>query len=209
MKLSLFPKNVKFFDLFRQESALVEKTSASLNDLFSHYENVEEKCSQINKLENECNGLVRKINKELYRTFLTPLDREDIHSINRRLEDVINLVKSISVRIGLFNLPSLTQPSVEIIGIFNQMIREVKYLLDGLEKIQDLSENRKRIDEMKSQAETLLRLAYAELYERKHETPQDVLYTLQWSQIYDLIQQALETSERLVTVIEGITLKNG
>ncbi len=62
---------------------------------------------------------------------------------------------------------------------------------------------------MKSQAETLLRLAYAELYEREHDTPRDVLFTLQWSQLYDLIQQTLDTSDRLVSVIEGITLKNG
>ncbi len=206
---SLFPKNVKFFDLFREESALVEKTAEVLEDLFIHFEKIEEKCSAINKLENECNTLVRKINKELYQTFLTPLDREDIHSINRRLEDVMNLMKSISVRIGLFNLTSLTSPSVEIIGILRKILQEVKFLIDGLEKIQDLSENRHRIDEMKTQAETLLRLAYAELYEREHDTPRDVLFTLQWSQIYDLIQQTLDTSDRLVSVIEGITLKNG
>lgn len=206
---NLFPKNIKFFDLFREESALVEKTAELLEDLFLHFENIEEKCSAINKLENECNILVRKINKELYQTFLTPLDREDIHSINRRLEDVVNLMKSISVRIGLFNLTSLTSPSIEIIGILRKILQEVKFLIDGLEKIQDLSENRRRIDEMKSQAETLLRLAYAELYEREHDTPRDVLFTLQWSQLYDLIQQTLDTSDRLVSVIEGITLKNG
>lgn len=209
MKISLFPKNVKFFDLFKEESALVEKTAEALHDLFSRYENIEEKCSIINKLENECNLLVRKINKELYQTFLTPLDREDIHSINRCMEDVINLIKSISVRIGLFNLSSLTQPSTEIISIFYKIIREVRLLIDGLEKIQDLSENRKKIDDMKNQADTLLRLAYAELYEREHETAKDVLYTLQWSQLYELIQQLLLTTERLVTVIEGIALKNG
>ncbi|MHC9538789.1 MAG: DUF47 domain-containing protein [Vulcanimicrobiota bacterium] len=206
---NLFPKNIKFFDLFREESALVEKTAELLEDLFLHFEKIEEKCSAINKLENECNILVRKINKELYQTFLTPLDREDIHSINRRLEDVVNLMKSISVRIGLFNLTSLTSPSIEIIGILRKILQEVKFLIDGLEKIQDLSENRRRIDEMKSQAETLLRLAYAELYEREHDTPRDVLFTLQWSQLYDLIQQTLDTSDRLVSVIEGITLKNG
>jgi len=205
----LFPKNVRFFDLFKEESTLVEKAATILDELFSDYERLEERCSEINRLENECNILVRKINTELYQTFLTPLDREDIHSINRRLEDVINLIKSISVRIGLFNLPSLTPPSREIVGILLRIIKEIKFLLDGLEKIKDLSDNRKRIDEMKNEAETLLRLAYAELYEREHAVPRDVLYTLQWSQVYDLLQQTLDTTERLITVIEGITLKNG
>ncbi len=175
------------------------------NELFSRYDRIEDRCSEINRLENECNILVRKINTELYQTFLTPLDREDIHSINRRLEDVINLIKSISVRIGLFNLPSLTQPSKEIVDILFKIIKEIKFLLDGLEKIKDLSDNRKRIDDMKNEAETLLRLAYAELYEREYATPRDVLYTLQWSQIYDLIQQTLDTTERLITVIERLS----
>ncbi|MDQ7823501.1 MAG: DUF47 family protein [Candidatus Eremiobacteraeota bacterium] len=209
MKLQLFPKNVKFFDLFKEESDLVEKAAEALNGLFSSFENIEEKCSTINRLENECHTLVRRINKELYRNFITPLDREDIHSINRRHHEVAFIIKAISVRIGLFNLPSLTAPSVEIISIFNRMIKEIKSLMDGLEKIKDIDENMKRIEEMKKQAETLLRLAYAELYEGSRKTPEDVLYILQWSQIYDLIQQALESTERLATVIEGITLKNG
>lgn len=205
--MKLFPKDVNFLELFKQESALLERTAAALRDLFVKYENVDEKCSEINRLANECHELARKINKDLYRTFRTPLDREDIYAINRRIEDVMSLIKSISVRIGLFNLHSLTQPSIEIITTFYKIIIEIKNLIDELEKIRDISEQVSRIEHIKKQAETLIRLAYAELYERNHETPIDVLYTLQWSQIYELIQQALETTGRLIVVIEGISLK--
>lgn len=205
--MKLFPRDVKFFEYFSQESALVEMAAAALCELFKNNENVEEKCNSINRFENECNNLVRKINRELYQTFRTPLDREDIYEITRRLEDVMNLIKSISVRIGLFNLPSLTHPSAEIMNTFHSMIRGIKVVIDDLEKLPDISENVRQIEHMKTQSETLLRLAYAELYERSHETPADVLYTLQWSLIYELIQRTLETTERLTTVIEGIALK--
>ncbi|MBR0518707.1 hypothetical protein IJJ97_02835, partial [bacterium] len=81
--------------------------------------------------------------------------------------------------------------------------------IDGLEKIKDMDNTITKIESMRKQATTLVRLAYAELYEGHREKPEDVLYILQWTQIYDLIMSAIEKTDNLVTVIEGVILKNG
>lgn len=209
MPISILPKNVKFFELFKEESRMLEEASTALKELFSDKTKAEDKCAKINSLEDECHELVRAINKELYRNFLTPLDREDIHTISRRHHDVLYIFKAISIRVGLFNLDEIKQPAQELSEMIVQMVNKIKILIDGLEKIKDMDVTINQIEVMRKEASTLVRLAYAELYEGKKETPEDVLSIMQWSHIYDMLLNAIEKIENLATVIEGIILKNG
>lgn len=209
MPINILPKNVKFFELFKQESAMLEKSAESLKNIFSNQENIEEECRKIKDMEEECHDLVRAINHELYRNFLTPLDREDIHAISRRHHDVISLIKAISIRVGLFNLPKIAEPAKELAEMLSKIVKEIKTLIDGLEKIKDMNETVNKVENMRKEGSTLVRLAYAELYEGPRETPEDVLYIMQWTHILDMLLSAIEKTENLSTVIEGIILKNG
>lgn len=209
MPFNFLPKNVKFFEFFKEESKMLEEASESLVKILSSESDSEELFEKINELEEKCHKTVRTVNHELYKNFLTPLDREDIHEINRRHYDVIHLIKSVSIRVGLLDLPKITSTAKDLSVILDQMIKEIKTLIDGLEKIKDMDNTITKIETMRKQATTLVRLAYAELYEGKREKPEDVLYILQWTQIYDLIMSAIERTENLVTVIEGVILKNG
>ena len=209
MPFNFLPKNVKFFEFFKEESKMLEEASESLVKILSGESDSEELFEKINELEEKCHKTVRTVNHELYKNFLTPLDREDIHEINRRHYDVIHLIKSVSIRVGLLDLPKITSTAKDLSVILDQMIKEIKTLIDGLEKIKDMDNTITKIETMRKQATTLVRLAYAELYEGKREKPEDVLYILQWTQIYDLIMSAIERTENLVTVIEGVILKNG
>ena len=209
MPFNFLPKNVKFFEFFKEESKMLEEASESLVKILSGESDSEEFFEKINELEEKCHTTVRTVNHELYKNFLTPLDREDIHEINRRHYDVIHLIKSVSIRIGLLDLPKITSTAKDLSVILDQMIKEIKTLIDGLEKIKDMDNTITKIESMRKQATTLVRLAYAELYEGKREKPEDVLYILQWTQIYDLIMSAIEKTDNLVTVIEGVILKNG
>lgn len=209
MPFNFLPKNVKFFEFFKEESKMLEEASESLVKILSGESDSEEFFEKINELEEKCHKTVRTVNHELYKNFLTPLDREDIHEINRRHYDVIHLIKSVSIRVGLLDLPKITSTAKDLSVILDQMIKEIKTLIDGLEKIKDMDNTITKIESMRKQATTLVRLAYAELYEGKREKPEDVLYILQWTQIYDLIMNAIERTDNLVTVIEGVILKNG
>jgi hypothetical protein len=209
MPFNFLPKNVKFFEFFKEESKMLEEASESLVKILSGGSDSEEIFEKINELEEKCHKTVRTVNHELYKNFLTPLDREDIHEINRRHYDVIHLIKSVSIRVGLLDLPKITSTAKDLSVILDQMIKEIKTLIDGLEKIKDMDNTITKIESMRKQATTLVRLAYAELYEGPREKPEDVLYILQWTQIYDLIMNAIEKTDNLVTVIEGVILKNG
>ena len=209
MPINFLPKNVKFFELFKEESGMLEEAAASLLPVMSGEGDTEKLCERINELEEKCHKTVRRINHELYRNFLTPLDREDIHAISRRHYDVIHLIKSISIRIGLLDLKKTTSTAMELSEMLNMMVKEIKTLIDGLETIRDMDNTINKIETMRKQGATLVRIAYAELYEGPREKPEDVLYILQWTQIYDLILNAMEKTDNLATVIEGIILKNG
>ena len=138
MPFNFLPKNVKFFEFFKEESKMLEEASGSLVKILSSESDSEELFEKINELEEKCHKTVRTVNHELYKNFLTPLDREDIHEINRRHYDVIHLIKSVSIRVGLLDLPKITSTAKDLSVILDQMIKEIKTLIDGLEKIKDM-----------------------------------------------------------------------
>ena len=82
MGFSLFPRSAKFYDLFKEQHRKVAKAAGVLDDLFTSFEDVEERCKRITIIESEGNAISRRIAKELSLTFITPIDREDIHEIN-------------------------------------------------------------------------------------------------------------------------------
>ena len=114
MPFNFLPKNVKFFEFFKEESKMLEEASESLVKILSGESDSEEFFEKINELEEKCHKTVRTVNHELYKNFLTPLDREDIHEINRRHYDVIHLIKSVSIRVGLLDLPKITSTAKDL-----------------------------------------------------------------------------------------------
>ena len=96
MRFSLFPKTVKFYDLFAKQSAKTLEAASLLSEIFSDFSDCSDKCAKINAAEAEGNAIFREIAAQLSLTFITPIDKEDIHEINLIQEDVLNLIKAIS-----------------------------------------------------------------------------------------------------------------
>ncbi|HNX20452.1 MAG TPA: DUF47 family protein, partial [Acidobacteriota bacterium] len=103
MAFSLFPRSVKFFDLFLDQHQNLQAAASRLAELFDDIENKTVICDDIAALEVKGNAMEREISKQLSATFLTPIDREDIFYINRYQESTLNLIKGVARRIGLYN----------------------------------------------------------------------------------------------------------
>ena len=112
MSPRLFPKVAKFFDLFERQSNIVKDAAIILDSIFKDFTKVPEKCEKINDLEIEGDYLSREISSELSLSFITPLDREDIHSINMGKEDVLNAIKSVAARIGLYRFGTVKDSAI-------------------------------------------------------------------------------------------------
>jgi uncharacterized protein Yka (UPF0111/DUF47 family) len=208
MSISFFPRTVKFFDLFEKQNGIVKGAAVILDSIFQDFSDVSGKCERINKLEKEGDSISREISSQLALTFITPLDREDIHAINMAQEDVLNMIKAISSRVGLYQFKELERLSVELVDNLRIIIGETEKMLKLLANKRKVEEHLESIIKLKNESELHLLVALGELYESAHGDKERLLYTIMWTQIYDRIEQALDKAEILSNVIEGISIKN-
>jgi len=208
MGFSLFPKDVKFFDLFKEQNRKVKKAVIILDELFNTFEDVEDRCTLINIIEAEANTISRNIATELSSTFITPLDREDIHQINLTQEALINHIKATATRIGLFDCGEILYPSRRLVRSLRVMIEEAGEVLDKLSRNKQAKEHIEKIKAHKYECEMLLLVGLGELFDQKKDEPQNMLHVIKWNHVYGRIEQAVERAERLSDVLEGVLLKN-
>lgn len=209
MSISFFPRVLKFFDLFEKQSSLVKDAALILAELCSDFKEVSARCQKINQLEAEGDRLSREISSQLSLTFITPLDREDIHAINMGMEDVLNLIRAIASRIGLYQFTTaMDAAAADLSGNLKVIVEEIDRMIRNLSSRNEVEEHSRTVHRIKSESELHLLLALGSLYESRPSSSEDLLHVIMWTQIYDRIEQALEKAEALANIIEGISIKN-
>jgi uncharacterized protein len=207
MGFSLLPKSYKFYDLFIEQNDQIVQATQVLCDIFAHYDDLQRRCKEIQLIEAEGNTISREIARQLSLTFITPIDREDIHDINVSQEALLNVIKGISNRIGLQSINKLTPLSQELISNFQFMIEEINQILHVFIKKKDPSLSVRRVQTLKEQNDTILLQALTDIYNIDLTKPDALVEIITWTQIYDRIEKAVIRAENLANMLEGIYLK--
>lgn len=207
MALNFFPKVIKFFDLFKKQNEVMFESISSLNDIFSSYKSVPELCKKIIDKETEGDLISRDISISLAQTFITPIDREDIHALNMAQEKVLNSIRAISTRIGLYHFDKIKPGAKELISILKGMHEEISIMVGSLQNKLDITKSTGKVRKLKFEAEMLLLVSMGEVYENHPEGSMNFLELVKWSHIYDRIEEVYDNTETLSNVIEGIYLK--
>ncbi|MGD9504792.1 MAG: DUF47 domain-containing protein [Syntrophobacteraceae bacterium] len=208
MSFSLFPKSPKFFDLFREQNRIIVNAATVLHRIVEEFTDCEERCQVINRLEAEGDIMTRTILHELSTTFITPIDREDIHDINSYQEAILNHIQAVSNRIGVYGLSYVRFPARRMIADIKEMVVMIGSMLARLGSGQEVSEMVAHVKELKKECEMLLLGGLGELYDNPSYDPAGVVDIIKWSQIYDRIDKAFNKTWQLAKSIEGIALKN-
>jgi uncharacterized protein len=208
MSFSLFPKSPKFFDLFREQNRITVEAATVLDKMAQEFVNCEDQCKVINILEAEGDAINRTILRELSTTFITPIDREDIHEINSSQETVLNHIQSVSNRIGVYGLADIRFPAKRMITDVKEMVIGVGVMLGKLGSGQEVSNTVAQAKQLKKECEMLLLSGLGELYDIPSPSPADILDIIKWTQIYDRIDKLFNRTWQLAKAIEGIVLKN-
>lgn len=208
MGFSFFPKSAKFYDLFQAQNRKLVKAAGILNEIVQDFADVEEKCKQINIVESEGNAICRDIASQLSLTFITPLDREDIHAINLAQEDSLNLLKAIATRIGLYDLSRMKYPARKLANNLSLMIDETTGMICCLKPKNGFEKHLERLKALKYECETVLLVALGETYDTEEKTFETILDIVKWTHVYDRFEQAIVRVESLADILEGVMLKN-
>lgn len=208
MSFSLFPKSPKFFDLFREQNRIIAEAATLLNSIAQEFENVDVRCQMINRLESEGDVLNRNISQQLSTTFITPIDREDIHQINSSQETILNHIQAISNRIGVYGFTRMRFPGQRMISNVKDLIVAIGVMLSMLGRQADATDTVNQAKFIKKECEMLLLSGLGELYDNPNPDPTEIMDIIKWTHVYDRIDKAFNRAWQLAKSIEGIMLKN-
>jgi uncharacterized protein Yka (UPF0111/DUF47 family) len=208
MSFRLFPKAPKFFDFFREQNRIIVEAATVLNTIVLDFSDCDVRCQIVNRLEADGDALNRTISQLLSTTFITPIDREDIHLINSSQETILNHIQAISNRIGVYEFNRMRFPVQRMVSNLKNMVTEIGALLGMLENKGDAGDTMKQVKHQKKECEMLLLSGLGELYDHPDPTPGEVMEIIKWTHVYDRIDKAFNRAWQLAKAIEGIVLKN-
>jgi predicted phosphate transport protein (TIGR00153 family) len=210
MAFKLFPKDHKFFDLFREDAANLRKGALALQELVDHYpekrEDVEKKYEHIKAIEHEGDNLTHELFTRLRDTFITPLEREDIHALASGLDDVLDCIEGVASRMWTFKLARPTPEVKKLVDVIVKAVEQIFEAVDHLEKLGHVHAFCKQINILEYEADVICREAIAELFE-KSETAAELKDLIKLKEIYTRLEVAADRCEDVANVIEEIILK--
>jgi predicted phosphate transport protein (TIGR00153 family) len=205
-RFSLFPREVKFFVLFEQSAHNAVKIAQQLRDLINTWENVKERVEMITTLEHDGDAITHQIIAQLHRTFVTPLDREDIALLAQTLDDITDLIHSSADAMLLYKVERPTDKVKELADIVVQATAEVEKGVVEINNRIDRDKLLKRsmeINRLENVGDSVYRSALAELFVNSP----DFAHLIKWREIYEDIESAIDKCEDIANILEGIALK--
>ena len=200
----LFPKNEDFFALFRKQAALVRQSCDLLHEMVERFDGLEARAKRLKEVEHEADLVAHELFERLNRSFITPLEREDIHDLGSGLDDVLDTVEAIGSRIVLFRIARPTPEALELTAIIAKCGAQIEQAVDHLKDLKNLKSFTIEIHRLENEADTVSRQAVADLFSGGH----DLLDVMRWKEIYSRLENAADKSQDVANTIEAIVLKN-
>lgn len=204
------PRNEYFFEYFRQGGKNAAEVAQVLIDLFNNYSDVERKARRIRDLEHQGDEITHEIFKALNRTFVTPLDREDIANLAGRLDDFVDSIEEATRRIWLYRLDGPTEHARLLSRIIGDQANILSGSMPHLENKREwnhLLECTIEIHRLENEADDVLGRALAGLYEGVTDIP-GMIKAIRWGEIYQHLEDATDRAEDVANTLEGIVVKN-
>jgi len=197
-----------FYDLFEQGTANLVIAAEKLVDLFDNYENVEAKAKELKELEHKGDVITHEIIARLHRTFVTPIDREDITLLVHSMDDVMDFIEAAGRTASLYNIAQPTERARELTRIVLRMTRKLNEVVPRLRHRDQFTWILKQcveINTLENEADDVEHAALAELFEVCHL---DACEVIKWREIYEHLESATDRGEDVANVLEGIVLKH-
>ncbi|MBI5711216.1 MAG: DUF47 domain-containing protein [Candidatus Eisenbacteria bacterium] len=201
---SLFPKDENFFALFTRQAALVRQGCEQLQEMMEKFDRLEERAKSLKDIEHQGDLVAHELFERLNRTFITPLERDDIHDLASGLDDVLDAVEAIASRIVLFKIQNTTPQARELTRIVTAAGVQIEQAVDHLKDFKGLMSFTIEINRLENEADGLSRQAVADLFNGKH----DFLDVIRWKEIYGRLENAADQCEDVANTIEAIVLKS-
>ncbi len=204
---SLLPKEDVFFDLFEKAAANAHECTLALVEFFDRYDDLDARMRRVKELEHIGDELTHEVIDRLNSSFITPIDREDIHEFVCRLDDILDRVDTAVDRVCLFKLERPMEEARQLARCLERstaLIQEMIPLLRNMRSPEEVRVRVREVHRLESEADAIERSALARLFEHQP----DPIHVIKWKNIIEVLESATDKCEDVSNVIEGIVLKN-
>jgi predicted phosphate transport protein (TIGR00153 family) len=205
MAFRLIPREEKFYSDFQALAEELKKGAALLESMLAEDRPAWDKAEEIKEVEHKCDFLTHEIIQRLNRTFVTPIDREDIHALARSLDDVMDAIDASAMLIRLYRLERVRFGARELAHIITASTHQVRLALDAMEQHQGIITHAVEINRLENEADRAHQQAVSRLFEEEH----DPILVMKWKETLDFLEDATDRCEDVANVLEGVVVKHG
>jgi len=203
--MKLFPKEIDFCEIFDRASLNIVKATELMVSLLEHFDNLEERSKEIYEVEQEGDILTHEIMKKLNKTFITPIDREDLHALAASLDDVLDLIWGATDRIVVFKIKESTP---EALSMAKDLRSTAEVIHKAIHKLKEKNYSHVQdycieINRLENRIDRDFRDALGKLFDEV----KDPILIIKWKEIYEHLEDASDKCEDVANVIEAIVLK--
>jgi predicted phosphate transport protein (TIGR00153 family) len=200
----LVPREVRFFDLFEQQSQHIIRAAQLLHELIHTFADARAKAHAVKEVEHQGDLITHEVVRRLNTTFITPLDREDIHDLATRLDDVLDFIEAAAERLVVYRIKEPTSPCRAMAEVIVQQTHAMDRAIKCLRTMDPgFHEHAVEVNRLENAADNLLRDSLAALFEEQA----DPIEVIKWKEIYETMETVTDRCEDVANVIEGIILK--
>lgn len=203
----LMPSEGKFFELFTQHGDLCIKGAKEMVALMTDFNDLDHRVHAIESIEKQADKVTHETLDLLHKTFITPLDRDDIHKLITRMDDILDLLEDAAQTISLYDIKAVTPEAkrlAELCLAGAEKVRHAVSLLDNMDNSLQILTLCEEIDRLESDADHVLRAAISKLF---REEP-DVRTLIKLKAIYEILEMVTDRCEDVANIIEGIIVEN-
>jgi hypothetical protein len=203
----LMPSEGKFFELFIQHGDLCVKGAKEMVALMTNFDDLENRAHAIEGIEKQADKVTHNTLELLHKTFITPLDRDDIHQLITRMDDILDLLEDAAQTISLYDIKAVTPEAkrlAELCLACTEKVKAAVALLNNMDNSKEILLICEEIDRLESDADHVMRAAMSKLF---RDEP-DVRNLIKLKAIYEILETVTDRCEDVANIIEGIIVEN-
>ena len=204
MAFRLIPREARFFDDFVALAEEIRRGAILLQEMLAPDRPVWDKADEIKEVEHRCDSLTHEVIQRLHRTFVTPLDREDIHGLARSLDDVMDAIDASAAIVRLYRIEQVRPAARDLASVIKACADQMVVALKALERRTGVAAPAVEINRLENEADRAHQNAVRRLFEEER----DPVAIMKWKEILDFLEAATDRCEDVANVLEGVVVKH-
>ena len=200
----LVPNERVYFELFEEAGRNVLHSAELLDTMLSDYPDSKHLAADIKQCEHEGDRITHDIVDRLNHTSVTPIDREDILALASALDDTVDYTEEVADYLGLYRIEAPMEQAIQLAGVLHAAAGEIAEAIPQLRGFRDISRHTVEINRLENEGDQIIRGAMASLF----DTGIDPMVVIRWKDLFERLDAAIDATERVANIMEGVVIKN-